>query len=456
MNISQIRECLVLQLMHNAVFDANEPIYETLIRLKPDLSLPNLLVIDNADSLAADWVLELWQWFTYIDEVHPNHKISVLLIGSSEFSEYLAQHLRGRAQMALEIEIEPLTLKEQKELLMHYLKCRNLSSIQEKDALAHLTHSHGKPGDVVAIAEACMDKKSLSSFGKITLPANKIVAAIAILAGVVLLLSWIIPSSSNKNVTPKAEAIAQPERQAVALQPTSTAVTAEGIVPASPALPAAVTQDGIVPGATGIDAEQAEDDSNKHRVVISDQALQQITANQSAIEPKPMDPNTIQDPAVVTSASQLKPIIDEVKVKNEPLIRSESVSQPIVPVKKHIAPKVTKQVEHKVSKTSHKQIAPVKVIKAKQPVTSVAKRGYALQLASSGNESALKKLAVSNGLQSKTQIYKNQTSGKYVLIYGEYSSALAAKSAIAGLPASVKNAKPWPKPYTQIRSEQGK
>jgi DamX protein len=463
MNISQVREDLVLQLLPNAVFDANDPLRETLIRLKLNLSRPTLLVIDNADSLAADWVLELWQWLTYIDEVNPSHKISVLLIGSSEFSEYLAQHLKGRAQMALEIEIEPLTLKEQKELLLHYLKRRNISSTQEKDAQARLIHCNGKPEDVVAIAEACMDKKSLSSFGKIALPANKIVAAVAILAGVVLLLSWIIPSSLNKKAVSTPEAVAQPERQAVALPPsTSAAVTQNGVVPTSSALPTAVTQDGIVPSATGVDAEQAEDETNKQRVVINDQALQQITATQSAVETKQTDHND-QGSAVVTSAHQLEPIVNEIKEKKEPLLRSESVHPPIVPVKKATLPKVKKQpehpVEHKVSKISNKPVAVTKAVVKTKPSPSVGpvtKSGYALQLASSGDAAALKKLAASNGLQSKTQIYKNQTSGKYVLIYGEYTSTAAAKAAVTGLPAAVKNAKPWPKPYAQIRTEQGK
>ena len=58
--------------------------------------------------------------------------------------------------------------------------------------------------------------------------------------------------------------------------------------------------------------------------------------------------------------------------------------------------------------------------------------------------------------QFVTKIYKNQSNGKYVLIYGEYASAAAAKAAVPRLPASVQNTKPWPKSYAQIRTEQGK
>lgn len=461
MTLSRVRESIVLQLMPNAVFDASEPLNETLSRLISDFSHPRLLIVDDADSLASDWAFELWQWLAHVDEWHPSHKISVLLIGTSEFSEYLAQHLKGRERMALEIEVEPLTLKEQKKLLMHYLQDGDVSAAQGEQALARLAHSQGKPGAVVAIAEACMDKKSLSSLGKTALPVNKIVATVAILAGVVLLLSWIIPSLSEKDTTATTESVIQPERQAVTLAPNaSAAVTPEGVVAASGALPVMVTQEGIVSAAdgAGIDAEQAEDDSNKRRVVISDQALQQITANQAATELTIVDGQN-QTSAAVTSIHQLEPIVNEIKGNSTSAVRSEAESKKVDTKKKTSSEKKLVQKKPKVTaeRKPVKNSAPiVKTAKSNSSVISSANKGYALQLAASSDVAALRKLAVSSGLQAKTNIYKNQSNGKYVLIYGEYASAAAAKAAISGLPAAVKNTKPWPKSYTQIRTEQGK
>lgn len=303
-----------------------------------------------------------------------------------------------------------------------------------------------------------MDKKSLSSLGKTALPVNKIVAAVAILAGVVLLLSWIIPSLSEKDAAPTTESAAQPERQAVALAPTTSAATAipDGVVPVSGALPVDVTQEGIVSGANGvgIDAEQAEDDSNKRRVVISDQALQQITANQPANESVVVDGQT--QTSAVTSVHQLKPIANEIKGDTQTVVRSEPVSKKVSSEKKVISekkvvPKKPKAaVERKIVKSS------ASTAKATSSNLSATGKGYALQLAASSDPAALKKLAVSSGLQTKTKIYKNQSNGKYVLIYGEYASAAAAKAAVPRLPASVQNTKPWPKSYAQIRTEQGK
>ena len=72
-------------------------------------------------------------------------------------------------------------------------------------------------------------------------------------------------------------------------------------------------------------------------------------------------------------------------------------------------------------------------------------KGFALQLAASGNQAALKKLAQVNGLSTKSYIYKNKTTGMFVLLYGDYPSSVAAKTNITKLPKAIQNLKPWPK-----------
>lgn len=469
MDILRIREAVVLQFVPTAVFDPSDHLAETLHRLVPDLSVPRLLIVDDADCSASDWVSELWQWLKHQDEVHPLHKISVLLIGTSEFSERLAQHLKGRDQMALEIEIEPLTQKEQKKLLVNCLQDGEVSAAQGEQALTRLAHCQGKPGEVVAIAEACMDKKSLSSL-KTTIPVNKLIAGVAVLAGVVLLLSWIVPSLSDKESSTATPPVTQPERQEVALQPnTSAAVVApEGVVPASGAVPAVVTQDGIVSGAetVAIDAESATDDSGKRRVVISDQAVRQMASNQpvtGVVEEQPL----AQTSGAVTSLNQLSPVVNEIKGNDSSAViattESVSAAKETVTAEKKVKHKARVVTEHKaVKKTPAVKPASVasasvkKTTETKKAATTVAGSGYALQLAASGNPSALKKLAATNGVSSKAQIYKNQSTGMYVLVYGQYTSSAAAKAAVSRLPAALKNTNPWPKSYAQIKKEQGK
>ena len=454
MALSGVRAHIASQMVPGARIEPDESIDDALIRLIPDLSAPRLLVVDNADSQSPEWLFELWQWLNYVDELYPLHKISVLLIASSEFSEYLAQHLKGREQKALNIKAEPLTLKEQKILLVNCLQDGDVSAAQGKLALARLAHSQGTPGEVVAIAEAVMDKKSLSSFGINDLPVNKIVAAVAVLAGVVLLLSWMIPSPSEK------EPAKQPERQAVTLAPGTSAATApEGVVPVSGELPAAVVQDGIVSGAVtaGIDADQPEDDADKRRVVISDQVVNQMAANQPitgvVVEENPAQVS--QASSAVTTLEQLQPIATDIKTKSSSAVQSKPVNTQVAPEKKQVQRKPKATTEHKKVKTATAAIQKT----ATQPKrkTTVAPAGsYALQLAASGNPAALKQLAASNGVQARTQIYKNQSNGMFVLVYGQYSSATAAKAAVAGLPATLQSSKPWPKSYAQINKEQGK
>lgn len=450
MELSGVREHIELQLVPGAGVDPDEPLDEALIRLIPDLSVPRLLVIDNADCQSPEWLLELWQWLAYVDELYPLHKISVLLIAGSEFSGHLAQHLKGRDQKALEIKVEPLTLREQKILLVNCLQDGDVSAAQGKVALARLAHSQGTPGEVVAIAEAVMDKKSLSSFGINDLPVNKVVAAVAVLAGIVLLLSWMIPSQSEK------EPVNQPERQAVALAPATSA--ADGVVPVSGALPAAVVQDGIVSGAvtTGIDAEQPADDGDKRRVVISDQVVNQMTANQP-ITGVVAEENPAQAPqasSAVTSLDQLQPVVNDIKTKSSSAVQNEPANTQVAPAKKTVQPKPKTTAERKKVKAT--ATVAKKTTQPKRKTTVAPAGSYALQLAASGNPAALRQLAASNGVQAKTQIYKNQSNGMYVLVYGQYSSATAAKAAVTGLPAALQSSKPWPKSYAQINKEQSK
>ncbi len=468
MDILRIREAIVFQFAPTAVFDPADHIADTLNRAVADLATPRLLIVDDADCGSSDWVSEIWQWLKHLDDVHPLHKISVLLIGTSEFSERQVQHLKGRDQMALEIEVEPLTLKEQKKLLVNCLQDGEVSAAQGEQALARLAHSQGKPSEVVAIAEACMDKKSLSSL-KTTIPTNKLIAGVAVLAGVVLLLSWIVPSLSDKK-TDTTTPVPQPERQEVALQPTSAAVAAQdGVVAASGAAPAVVTQDGVVSSAatTAIDAETATDDSGKHRVVISDQAVRQMASNQP-VTGTVEEESQAQTSGAVSSLNQLNPVVNEIKGNNTSTIvtNTESVAKKEVgPAKKITKHKTQTVAEHKLVKTTKvakpESIASTvetkkkTVTKTSAAVTS-ANNGYALQLAASGNATALKKLAETHGIASKTQVYKNQSTGMYVLIYGQYPSPAAAKTAVNGLPVAFKNTNPWPKSYAQIKKEQGK
>ena len=109
---------------------------------------------------------------------------------------------------------------------------------------------------------------------------------------------------------------------------------------------------------------------------------------------------------------------NEIKGDMQTVVRSEPVSKKVssekkVTSEKKVVPKKPKAaVERKIVKSS------ASTAKATSSNLSATGKGYALQLAASSDPAALKKLAVSSGLQAKTKIYKNQSNGKYI---GKYS-----------------------------------
>jgi DamX protein len=101
------------------------------------------------------------------------------------------------------------------------------------------------------------------------------------------------------------------------------------------------------------------------------------------------------------------------------------------------------------------------VAKGKGPLTSDERsilsapgQHYTLQLMGSGSKATLQKLIASQHLQQKARIYHTTVKGKdfYGLIYGSYPSQAAANAAIAHLPASVQQLKPWAKPYASVKA----
>jgi len=456
MSLAKQRESFILALKPNSVFDPEETVPETLARLIPNPDMQCVLVIENADTVGYEFFDELWQWLIFADQVAPKHKINILLLGNSEFSNHLAHHLKGREQVALEVEVEPLTQKEQQKLLVSCLQDASLTSEQKSEIQFSLSQISGLPADVIAIAEAYMDEKKPKqpSFKQFKLPVsgNKAIAGVAILAGAALLLSLVISGTKKESAdVTTSEPLA---RQSVALQPSASVGTAAVQESVSSATP--VVQDSIAGNnqVEGIVAESSIDDSDKTRVVISDQAIQQMSAvNDQASSVGGTNGST--DAGSNNGLDQLKPVVNEIK-ESSTVVESVPKAKISVPVEKktqHVAPVIKKTV---------KKVAPSKtsttVKKASTKTTTAAAsakgKGFALQLSASGNQVALKKLAQANGLSAKSYIYKNNTTGMFVLLYGDYPSSVVAKTNIAKLPKAIQSLKPWPKSYAQVRKEQ--
>lgn len=508
MDLARIREILILQLFPQAIFDANDPLDESLVRMFPHSSIPHLLVIDNVDDQGDHaWIVELWNGLVLLDHLQPGHQISILLLCTPELANFYVNQLNGRNPPALDVEIDALSLKEQKNLLMNYLQ-EGYSGSSEKDkALIQLKQSHGTPGEIVSIAEACMDKSTEGNTPKTVHSVNRIAAIVAVCAGIALLLSLVVPSLMKHKT---AEPAAQPERQAVEAAPNVGSVSAAAGTSAGISAPG-IQQEGIsaTSNTQGVVAVSPTDDQDKKRVVISDHVIDQMdsskpvpdqamTSTQAPASAETATPTGTPTPDVaavanpaatstastgsgvstadanrVTSLQQMNPIVNEIKGDSQSTLASSSAvthkvqrhapthhkapAKKTAPVTAPVPPKPVPKA--KVKTPSEPVIQPYAATlgqKASPSSTTAAPQGsgFTLQLAASSQPNSLKAMAQKNGLGSRYQVYKSQVTGMYVLTYGHYASAAAAKADVVNLPAGIQQTKPWPKSYAQVRKEQ--
>lgn len=93
--------------------------------------------------------------------------------------------------------------------------------------------------------------------------------------------------------------------------------------------------------------------------------------------------------------------------------------------------------------------------KAERKFLSASADKFTLQLMGSHDLSAIKSFVRRHHLQGKVRTYKAKYQGSpwYMLVYGSYDSAMAARSASDKLPWSIRQLHPWVKPYSVVQRE---
>ncbi|QKT03419.1 SPOR domain-containing protein [Ectothiorhodospiraceae bacterium 2226] len=78
---------------------------------------------------------------------------------------------------------------------------------------------------------------------------------------------------------------------------------------------------------------------------------------------------------------------------------------------------------------------------------------YTLQLTASGSEAAVRELIAREGIERHAAYFTTARDDQpwYVLIYGSYPSAEAARAAVADLPAALREAGPWPRTFASVQ-----
>ena len=457
----RLREVLISQLVPSAVFNPEDSCVDSLFRILGPEPKSLLLVIDDADQAADGLVPELWDLYSINAALPQPHKISVLLCGSAPWCESQAHRLDGHAGPALELDVEPLPTDEQMALLEYCLRRADYYALLPNPAALadKLRLCAGNPGQIVALAESIMSKKSPSK--RAHLPTHKVVASVAVVAALVLLLSWVIPPLlTEKPVLPAADVPA----------PVVSAAPAT-VIPAEQSIQT-VEDKAPLPGDAVSQADlDAKLPADQHRVVIADHVVKQIMTDQRAGKRVSAAESTVSGAVMtapvsgaVTSLQQMQPLADELKSGQLPKSGSAATAtETSVPASAATPTETTPSVDKSVAKPVVKATtktpttvpSAVPTMGSNTEIKQKPLRSYTIQLSAGSEASPLVNYAKQNRLPGRYWIYQTEHNGKpwYVLILGEYGSAKQAKLAINAMPSALRQSQPWPKSFGQVQKE---
>ncbi len=241
-----------------------------------------------------------------------------------------------------------------------------------------------------------------------SIPANRVIAGVAVAAGVLLVLSFVVPALWPDATSPLPERA--PQTASLPAPPVP-----DGTPPVSPQEERVALPDPVQ-GELTLDGN-AEDG---RRLVIPEPVIQQMLAKQSG-EPAPAATMpAARVSGAVASLAELKPVIEELKGGPAPAAAAGE------PLQDGLALLRSKPADH-----------------------------YTVQLSAGGDQQALQRFARQHGLGGELWIYRSEHAGKpwFVLIQGEHANLAAARTAIRSLPASLASSKPWPKRFAQVQQE---
>ncbi|MGO1617183.1 MAG: AAA family ATPase [Oceanisphaera sp.] len=388
----RFRHALLSHWFPTAIFDAEEPLANSMERLLPDSLYKRLVVVDNSAWLTDILLQELVQLYTSLPAaVRP----FMLLVGEAEWADQVRKQLdAGMLANLLEVEVPSLTLTDQQGLQQALKRQSPLNTHPEAQS----------PGEVIETTEPKMNIEHYRQL--LAQKSVKILLTVLIVVLLLIVIVSLLPSStqSDTQITPPFE-----QDQTALPQPVpndSNPVTTNPELPTNNADQGrAVVQEWpteTLPETPTITTSDAptRDDSSKERVVIEDDVVSQLMEREALT----------QQPAKAQPAAKPKPS------KSAPAAKASLGT-----------------VANLMQKSSQR---------------------YTLQLMAGRNKPVLEALAAKHNL-SPAWVYPRTMNGEawFVLVQGDYLSANHARNAIKGLASELQEAKPWPKPFAQVQDE---
>ncbi|MFQ1842556.1 SPOR domain-containing protein [Aeromonas veronii] len=459
MKMVDVRQLLLPQVVARPLFNPQDALAESFFRmLEGSKPATLLLLIERADQLPAELLGELWAIIRHNDTLAAPHQLAIIVSGSDAWCRTQRPQLKGRAMPALELEVPPLSPPEQRIFL--YEKAKELkipATLLPKPQVEEiLKTANGHPSTIMQLLEDIMTDRRPKK-RQAELPVKKIATAIALVAGGLLALSYLLPALFDNESKPALQDPAQntalpipvaggdpltaggsnTDAAAQGAQNSDAASNPNGVVkdwqPEAKVLPKSVESETVTTESTNYEGR---------RVVISDEVVQKLMT-----EPK-------------VSGALPTDVVDELTGKDPSGTVPSGAIATTAPAStsKALNPATTATPAATTKSASNEPVAAPAPKVALTPVATLNKKPrnhYSVQLMGASNTKAVDQFVAEHGLAGKVWVYQTKFRGSpwYVVLQGDYAGLTQAKSAIRKLPPALLKGQPWPKSFAQVQKE---
>ncbi|MEM0556014.1 MULTISPECIES: SPOR domain-containing protein [Aeromonas] len=460
MKMVDVRQLLLPQVVARPLFNPQDALADSFFRmLEGSKPATLLLMIERADELPAELLGELWAISRHNDTLAAPHRLAIIVSGSDHWCRSQRPLLKGRAMPALELEVPPLSPPEQRIFL--YEKAKELkipTTLLPKVKVEEiLTTANGHPSTIMQLLEDIMTDRRPKK-RQAELPVKKIATVIAVVAGGLLAMSYLLPALFSSDSKPAMQDPAQTtplpiqvsggdpltvgsgnsSQQAAQDNGSGGASSATGVVkdwqPEAKVLPKSVDSDTVTTESTNYEGR---------RVVISDEVVQKLMSEpkvSGALPTDVVDELTGKGPAVASGAGATGTATTTAKAVT---------SAPVTAASKTATPAATTRSEPAAAPAPKVELTPVATL------TKKPRNHYSIQLMGASNTKAVDQFVAEHGLAGKVWVYQTKFRGSpwYVVLQGDYAGLSQAKSAIRKLSPELLKGQPWPKSFAQVQKE---
>jgi DamX protein len=468
MKMVDVRQLLLPQVVARPLFNPQDALADSFFRMLEGKPATLLLLIERADELPAELVGELWSLCRHNDTLKIPHQLAIVLSGSDVWCRNQKAQLKGRAMPALELEVAPLGAPEQRIFL--YEKAKELkipTALLPKPKVEEILKvANGHPSTIMQLLEDIMTDRRPKK-RQAELPVKKIATLLALLAGGLLALSYLLPAlfggDSKSTVPEPTQTTALPipvsggDPLTIGGSNTSQNGSQNAASDGAASNPGGVVRDWqpdakVLPKAVESDTVTTESTNYEgRRVVISDEVVEKLMKQPNvsgALPTAVVDELTGADSQA--AATQVAPAEQAVTPN-----ATAQTAQPANTAKAQPTPAASKPVAKPVAVEPVAAPAPKVALTPAATLNKKPRNHYSIQLMGASNTKAVDKFVAENGLAGKIWVYQTKFRGSpwYVVLQGDYASSNQAKAAIRKLSPALLKGQPWPKSFAQVQKE---